>query len=171
MLVKEKVGNLHSLDIAGREVDTLALEWYETAKRIMHKQTTAGRALIIKFMKESQQLRQDDIIYIGDAFVVAINIKPCEVIVISPTNMFDMAHISYEIGNKHLPLFYEDDQLLIPYEPPVFRMLKAGGFDVSIENRKLLKQLRSSVTAHVHQGESASLFSKILQLTTRSTDA
>jgi urease accessory protein len=171
MLVKEKLGNLQSFNIGRREVDAVELEWFETAKRIMHKQSTAGRPLVIKFMKESQQLRQDDVIYADDALLVSVNIKPCEAIVITPGNTFDMAYICYEIGNKHLPLFYEEEQLLIPYEPPVFQMLQKGGFDVRKENRKLLNQFRSSVTAHAHSGETISLFSRIMQLTTRSADA
>lgn len=78
--------------------------------------------------------------------------------------MYEMAYICYEIGNKHMALFYEIDELIIPYEAPIFRMLQAWGLKPEIENRKLLNQLKTTVSAHSHT-ESKSLFSKILQLT------
>ncbi len=80
-----------------------------------------------------------------------------------------MASVCYEIGNKHLPLFYESDELLVPYEDPLFRLLAAGGFNPVREKRKLLQPLKTTVAAHGHNGGS-SLFSKILQLTTPSAD-
>ena len=85
--------------------------------------------------------------------------------VIKPKSMYDMAYACYEIGNKHLPLFYENDELLVPYEAPLYKMLQASGFDLIKDERKLLKQLKTSVMPHGHTGESKSLFSKILTLT------
>jgi urease accessory protein len=85
--------------------------------------------------------------------------------VIAPQNMFEMASICYEIGNKHLPLFYADDELLIPFEVPIFRLLTAQGFLVKQEDRQLLQPLTTTVTPH----GSESLFSKIMKLTTTSS--
>jgi urease accessory protein len=79
--------------------------------------------------------------------------------------MHDMAYVCYEIGNKHLPLFYDKDELLVPYDAPVFRMLEASGFNPVRQQRKLLSQLKTTVAPHNHAGTRESLFSKILQLT------
>ena len=171
MLVKEKLGNLNGFNKEGRAIDMVQLEWHETMKRILHKQTIAGREVSMKFLKQNQQLAQDDIIYMDDQLLIIIDIIPCEVIIISPSTMYEMACLCYEIGNKHLPLFYQQETLMIPYEAPVFNMLKAGGFNINIEERKLSNQLSTSVTAHLHQGNSQSLFSRIMQLTTKSADA
>ena len=78
--------------------------------------------------------------------------------------MYEMAYICYEIGNKHLPLFYENNQLMIPYEAPLLRVLQASGLKRLIEHRKLLHQLKTTVSPHGHS-DGKSLFSKILQLT------
>ena len=171
MLIKEKLGNLKDFNKEGRTIDIVQLEWHETMKRILHKKSMAGRDISMKFLQENQQLALDDIIYADDELLVIIDIKPCEVIVLRPASMYEMACLCYEIGNKHLPLFYEQETLLIPYEAPVYNMLKAGGFDIGIEERKLSKQLSTSVTAHLHQGNSQSLFSRIMQLTTKPADA
>ena len=165
MLVNEKLGNLQSYYVSGRVIDVVKLEWYETLKRIIHKRTTGGRELTMKFLQASPQLTQDDIIYADQELIISVEIEPCETIILQPATMYEMAYLCYEIGNKHLPLFYENEQLLIPYEAPLERMLKGGGFTIAIEKRKLLRQITSSVSPHFHNGEGGSLFSRIMQLT------
>jgi len=75
-----------------------------------------------------------------------------------------MASVCYEIGNKHLPLFYQDEALLIPLDIPLLRLLTAQGYEVKEEKRKLLQALKTTVSPH---GEAANetLFSKIMKLT------
>jgi len=165
MIIKEKIGSLKEIDINDRVTDYLELEWYETTKRILHKKTNAGEEVVLKFLNGSQNLTEGDVVYEDEQSLIVISIKPCEVIVIRPNSMYEMAYVCYEIGNKHLPLFYENDELLVPYEAPLFKMLQASGFDLIKEERKLLNQLKTSVMPHGHSGKEKSLFSKILQLT------
>ena len=164
MFVKEKIGSLASFTGDGRTVDWLAIEWHECNKRILHKKTKQGREVALKFLKESQQLQQDDVLYIDDDIIIAVEILACEAIVIKPESMYEIALISYEIGNKHLPLFYEENNLLVPYDAPTFRLLQASGLQPEIQQCKLTNPLRTSVAPHPHNsGET--LFSKILKLT------
>jgi len=167
MILKEKLGNLNDILIGKRSVDRVLLEWYETEKRILHKKSASGIEIVIKSLKESLRLAQDDIIYMDDELIIAIDIVPCESIIVAPRNMNEAVMISYEIGNKHLPLFSFANELMIPYDAPALRMLQASGFDVKTESRKLLHPLRTSVAPHTHN-DGQSLFSKILQLTTSS---
>jgi len=167
MLIQEKLGSLKSFDLNGRAIDWLPLEWYETGKRILHKQTRSGKSLTLKFLKEAPNLLQDDTLYADEKSLIAVEILPCDVIVIQPASMYEMAAVCYEIGNKHLPLFYENNSLLIPYEAPIFRMLQAAGFVVRKDVQKLLQPLKTSVASHTHSSPE-SLFSKIMKLTTAS---
>jgi len=165
MIIKEKIGSLKKNEINDRAIDYLELEWYETTKRILHKRTNAGKEIVLKFLNQSQNLAEGDVLFEDKQELIVVSIKPCEVIVIRPNSMYEMAYVCYEIGNKHLPLFYENDELLVPYEAPLFKMLQASGFDLIKEERKLLNQLKTSVMPHGHSGKEKSLFSKILQLT------
>ena len=65
---------------------------------------------------------------------------------------------------SEIPLFYENDELLVPFELPLFRLLSAQGYEVSQQERKLLQSLKTTVSPHEHGG--SSLFSKIMKLTT-----
>ena len=164
MIITKVIGNLKDITEAGRNIDYLELEWYETPKRILHKQTNSGKEISLKFLNQTQSLTEGDILYQDEQTLVVIQVRPCESIVIRPGSMYEMAYICYEIGNKHLPLFYENDELMIPYEAPLLRVFQASGLKPLIEHRKLLHQLKTTVSPHGHAG-GKSLFSKILQLT------
>lgn len=85
--------------------------------------------------------------------------------------MQEMASVCYEIGNKHLPLFYYNSELLIPFDAPLYHMLSASGYKPVRQTRKLLNQLKTTVNPHVNTDGRQGLFSKILQLTTPSANA
>jgi urease accessory protein len=163
MLIQQKKGNLATIISNNRCIDWLQLEWYETSKRILRKQTQAGNDIALKFLEKNPMLTQDDVLYEDDAFIIAVDILPCEVLVVQPANLFEMASVCYEIGNKHLPLFFEKEELLVPFEMPLFRLLSTQGYAIKQDKRKLLQPLRTTVSPHAHGN--TSLFSKIMQLT------
>jgi len=164
MLIQQKLGNIHSDNINNKTIDYVAFEWYETNKRIQIKKSIAGREVTLKFMSENPCLTEGDILFEADDFIIAVDVLPCDCMVISPINMFDTASVCYEIGNKHLPLFIENNDLLVPYEKPLFTMLTAQRYTIKLEQRKLLTPLRTSVSPHAHNGGD-SLFTKIMKLT------
>jgi urease accessory protein len=170
MIIKEKIGTLASIDDRGRTVDRLLLEWFETSKRILHKKTEGGREVVLKFLGRSPNLQQDDVLFADDRILIVVDILECEVITIRPKSAYEMASVCYEIGNKHLPLFFEEETLLIPFDHPVFTMLQASGFNVSREKRKLMHPLKTTVSAHAHTPDRESLFSKILKITASSNE-
>jgi urease accessory protein len=164
MLVKKKIGNLSSFDANDRVIDYLPIEWFECRKRILHKKTGGGKDIVLKFLNEPQNLQQDDVVFADEKRVVVVEIMPCDVMVIQPENMMQMALVCYEIGNKHLPLFYEEEALLVPFDQPTFRLLEAAGFRLSFQRRKLTNQLHTTVSPHVHFRSSETLFSKVMKL-------
>ncbi|HEY4150114.1 MAG TPA: urease accessory protein UreE [Chitinophagaceae bacterium] len=170
MLIQQKAGVLGNISLNGRLIDWLYLEWHETNKRILRKRTASGREIALRFLQENPALAENDVLYQDDQSLIVVSISPCDTIVVKPGSPYEMASVCYEIGNKHLPLFYESGELLVPYEDPLFRLLAAGGFNPAREKRKLLQPLKTTVAAHGHNSGS-SLFSKILQLTTPSADA
>ncbi len=163
MLLTKKIGTLDLMKIDQRKVDFIFLEWHETRKRILSKQTAGGREISLKFLNENPELTQGDVLYEDESAIVAVSVMPCSCIVIKPTSMFEMASVCYEIGNKHLPLFYEDDMLLVPFDVPLMKLLQAQGYDVKEENKKLLQPLKTTVAPH--GAGSNSLFTKIMKLT------
>ncbi|MEJ7587987.1 MAG: urease accessory protein UreE [Ferruginibacter sp.] len=163
MLIKEKIGNINFFAINNRKIDSVLLEWYEANKRILHKKTISGIPVVMKFLNESHQLTEGDIIYEDDFNIITIEINACDALVIRPRTMFEMASVCYEIGNKHIPVFYDSEEILVSFEAPLFRLLVSAGYDVSQGKRKLVSPLKTSVLPHEHGR--GTLFSKILNLT------
>ena len=166
MIIHEIVGNSKDLSLDVREIDLLQMEWFEVSKRIQRRTTQAGREIAIKFLKEGQRLHQDDVLFIDDNYAIVVDILPCDALIVHPESLLEMGSVCYEIGNKHLPMFIQDDEVLMPFEEPIFRWLTAAGHKVRKENVRLLNMLNSNVQQHGHGGGS-SIFSKIMDLASK----
>ncbi|WP_407483091.1 urease accessory protein UreE [Elizabethkingia meningoseptica] len=164
MIINETIGNIADLPVINKNIDYLDLEWFETTKRIQRKKTRQGTEIAIKFLREGQRLREGDILYEDEHKVVVINVLETEAIVITPSSMLEMGTVCYEIGNKHIPLFIQEDQVLLPFEMPMYRWLDASGFRPEKQTVKLLNLLKSNVEPHGHGSVGSSLFTKILKI-------
>lgn len=162
MVITAKIGNLATTDAGDKFIDRVYLEWHECNKRILHKKTESGEALVFKFLQGAPDFSQDDIVAIMPEKLVVIDIVRAEAIVIRPTSMGEMAAICYETGNKHLPLFYHQEELMMPFDLPFFRQLQAMGHAVHKEERQLVHPLKTTVAPH--GSSSDSLFSKIMKM-------
>ncbi|TYB76141.1 urease accessory protein UreE [Bizionia saleffrena] len=168
MLCKEVIGNIKTYSVGNKTIDTLSLEWFEMTKRIMRKKTEGGREVAIKFLKEGQRLHQGDIVLEDDNNVVIVDVLPCDSIQVTPRNIVEMGTVCYEIGNKHLPIFIQDEKVLVPYEKPLERLLEVTGYIVEKKHCQLLNMLKANIGhAHGNGNDSPSLFSRILDLTTK----
>lgn len=167
ILVQSITGNIADQPVGSRQHDVLSLQWYETSRRIQRKHTGQGREIALKLFKEGQRLRQGDILYIDEQILISVDILPCEAIVITPRSLLEMGTVCYEIGNKHLPIFIQNDQVLIPAEGPLFRWLESNGYAPVLEQRQLTNMLRSDVTPHAHGDTGNSLFSRIMQIASK----
>ena len=162
------IGNWYENPSPHVKIDKLLLEWHETTKRIIRKSSQNGRDVAIR-RQNNQPLLDGDILYQTETEVLIIDILPCDVIRICPQNMSEMAILCYEIGNRHAPIFIENDVVMLPFDAPMFRLLTANGFRPERDFRKLTNRLPTSVTVHhaheVEDGEKESLFTKILKMT------
>ena len=172
MIIKEILGNKSNMDLKNLEIDFLELEWFETSKRILSKTTNSGMQVSIKFLREGQHLSQDDVLFRNNKKAIIINIIKCDAIVVAPTSLLEMGTVCYEIGNKHAPIFIQENQVLIPYEEPLFKWLTASGYNPIKEKRQLKNMLRSTHTSHGHthgheHNNDQPLFNKIINLASK----
>lgn len=165
MIISEKKGNLPEGTVTGKELDWLHLEWFEAGKRILHKRTVAGSEIICRFLSETHRLMQGDILFEDETRMIVVSILTCPAIVFHPADHYELASVCYEIGNKHLPLYFENGELLVPYDLPLYRQLSSQGYLIEKEERKLLHPLKTTVSPHADTTTS-SLFSKIMRFTT-----
>lgn len=148
MIIVEKVlGNLANTSPGSRTIDMLDLDWFDTGKTTLRKRTRAGQEIGIR--KDSTPLEDGDVIYMDHARAIVINILPCECIVFKPESFRDMGTICFEIGNKHIPVFINDEaEVSVAFEYPLYRLLERSGYQPQREVRKLLKTHALAVRRH-----------------------
>jgi len=83
--------------------------------------------------------------------------------------MLEMGTVCYEIGNKHVPIFIQNDQIMIPFEEPLLRWLDASGYRPVKEMRQLKSMLKSTDASHghAHAHDHETLFTKITNLASK----
>ncbi len=159
--------------VTTQEIDYVELEWWELSKRIQRKRTLSGRDIAMKFMAESIAMKEGDILYMDDDCAIVVKILPTLTIVLSPQTMHEMATICYEIGNKHMPLFIDGDDILLPYEAPMYKWLQSAGYTPKQEERLLENRLKSNAANHHHSHEEEhheSLFTKVINFAARNSE-
>ncbi len=131
----------------GRKVDLLDLDWFDTGKTTLRKRTRAGQEVGIR--KDTTPLEDGDILYLDEERAIVVHILPCECIVFKPRNFREMGTICFEIGNKHIPIFInEEAEVLVEFEQPLYRLLERSGYEPRREVRKLLKTHALRVRKH-----------------------
>ena len=113
MLCEQIFGKLEEIDVSGKTVEYVDIEWHEAFKKIHRKTTDQGRDIGIRMSDEvlSRGLLQGDVIYQEDVLLIVVNTPPCEVIEISLTPGHEKmaAKVCYEVGNRHAPLFWGEN--------------------------------------------------------------
>ncbi len=162
MLIEGVIGNLkeedtkHSEKYKGKRIDYVDIEWYETHKKVQRKTTYSGvevgfcfgDAILVKGLK------QDDVLYQGEQQIIAVNIPPCDALVIKVENHYLLPKVCYEIGNKHMPFFRGEnkDEFVTPYDKPLQVLINKLGIKTTREQVSFdfNKAISSNMGGHHH---------------------
>ena len=158
LIIQTIIGTLQTLkqqqQIMTQMLDTVSLQWFEADRRIIRTTTTGGREIAFRLLKEGQRLHHEDVVYLDKQLAIVVQIEPSEVMVLAPQTLQEMARACYEIGNKHTPLFLDGNELLLPFDKPLFEWLQAAGFAPTRQQRRLSEQLRANSAPGVGGGHS-----------------
>lgn len=156
MLCEQVLGKLEEMHISGQSVEYVDIEWHEAFKKIHKKVTDQGREVGIRMDDSilSRGLFQGDVIYMDDKLIITVNTPPCEIIQIFLSKGHEKmaAKVCYEIGNRHAPLFWgENDTFVTIYNEPMMVMLsKIHGVAAVKKTEKLDFDKRISASIHNH---------------------
>ena len=160
MIFDKVIGSLTQEEYRHLKPDYVSFEWYEMFKKVHRKTTESGIDIGLQLGNEvlTTGLNQDDIFHISkDGTCIAVNILPCEVICISPTQDHDhmLIKAAYEIGNRHATAFWGDskNQIITPFHPVLFQVLEhIHGISLTIQVQQLdfNKRISATVNNHTH---------------------
>lgn len=132
------------------ETDELLLDWDQADARTFAGVTELGRAVDIRLgAVDDDRLADGDVLAIDRSgtvpVTVVVRLRSAEVYLVEVDRMdpIALAHVCWEIGNMHAPLFRGDSdehtvRMYTPLQPVLGRMLRAiEGARVSIVSREL----------------------------------
>lgn len=149
MLVEKICGNLRDYDTQSLNIDTIEIDWYDTRKKIARLKTSQGREIGMKLTNFSQNgLNHGDILHVSKDCIIAIVIRPVKVLYLYMKDMASIVRIVYEIGNRHLPLFFGTQamELQTPFEKPLQILLDKMQIQYEIKDSILDSKDRLSVS-------------------------
>lgn len=131
------------------ETDELPLDWDQTDARAFVGVTELGRTVDIRLNAGDDRLADGDVLAVDRAgmvpVAVVVRLRSAEVYLVEVDRMdpIALAHVCWEIGNMHAPLFRGDSdehtvRMYTPLQPVLGRMLRGvEGARISIVSREL----------------------------------
>ncbi|MCD7824555.1 MAG: urease accessory protein UreE [Clostridiaceae bacterium] len=124
-MVSERIlGNVR--DYTGKKkIVSVPFEWFELEKKRMAKTAEDGKEIGISVGK---MLHQGDVLAETESSIYAVRILPARQIKVLVHSRKEMGRLCFELGNRHLSLQIEEDEVRVPYDAPTFAYLKKLGF-------------------------------------------
>ena len=165
LVVSEVIRNAKGEDLSSKEVDFFDIEWFESTRKLLRKVSHKGEEVGLRILKENLRLKHHDVLWEDGNKILLVNVLPSDAVVVQPKTMREMGTICFEIGNQHITIFIEKDEIIIPYEDPIFNLLKKGGYEPFKAQRIFEDMLKASsdheVPAKDHKIDTDQLFSKV----------
>ena len=131
------------------ETDELLLDWDQADARTFVGVTELGRTVDVRLNASDGRLADGDVLTVDRAgtvpVAVVVRLRSAEVYLVEVDRMdpITLAHVCWEIGNMHAPLFRGDSdehtvRMYTPLQPVLGRMLRAiEGARISVVSREL----------------------------------
>ncbi len=151
MIVEKILGNIYE-NHCHEKIVKVNFEWFELDKKRIKKIADDDKEfgiLVEEVLKDGDILAKiDDTIYICE-------ILPTYLTKISVSSMQEMGRLCFELGNRHLSLKIEEDNVCVVYDKPTYLYLEKLGFKVSEVTEKFsdftqCKAHGSSEKKHTH---------------------
>ena len=147
MIIEKIVGNIHELDKPTTHIERVYVRSDDLLKKILRVKTDHGNELGIR-LKEGSILKDGDILYQDERNTIIISVLADDVLVIKPTNLTQMGDIAHQLGNRHLPAQFENDEMIVQYDYLVEKLLQDLEIPFARENRKMKKAFKHIGHAH-----------------------
>ena len=134
MVCEKVIGKLKDVDIAGKTVEYVNIEWHEAFKKLHKKTSKNGVDVGIKLDNYilTEGLHQGDILNVDGDNVIAVNIPPDDALVITVHDEHLIPKVCYEIGNRHATLFSGNNhnEFITIYSEPMKEMLEKASMEM-----------------------------------------
>ncbi|MEC0370841.1 urease accessory protein UreE [Paenibacillus chibensis] len=150
MIIEQVVTNIESLDkdeVGKRHMEKVYMESADLVKRVQRVKTDHGKEIGIR-LKDQRDLVAGDILFMDDKNIIMIDVLSDDLIVISPRSLKEMGTIAHQLGNRHLPAQFEDEEMLVQYDYLVEELLQQLEIPYQREERKVKQAFRHIGHSH-----------------------
>lgn len=150
MIIEKIVTNLEKMDksdIEKRHIEKVYLESAHLMKRIQRVKTDHGNELGIR-LSDHRDLVAGDVLYMDEKNMIVIDVMSDDLLVIQPRSIQEMGTIAHQLGNRHLPAQFEDNDMLVQYDYLVEELLQQLEIPFKREDRKVKQAFRHIGHSH-----------------------
>jgi urease accessory protein len=150
LIVERIEANIESMEkeeIIRRHIEKVYLESAHLMKRIQRVKTDHGREIGIR-LKEPRDLAAGDVLFMDDRNMIVIDVVADDLLVIRPRNLNEMGNIAHQLGNRHLPAQFENNEMMVQYDYLVEDLLKELQIPYIRDNRKVKQAFRHIGHSH-----------------------
>lgn len=150
MIIEKIVTNIDQMDkaeIEKRHIEKVYLESALLVKRIQRVKTDHGNEIGIR-LKVNRDLVVGDVLFMDEKNMIMIDVLSDDLLVIHPRDIKEMGTIAHQLGNRHLPAQFEDNDMLVQYDYLVEDLLKELQIPYSREERKVKQAFRHIGHSH-----------------------
>ncbi len=147
MVLDKVLGNIEEIYGFTGTIENLYLSWDELKRRRLRKHTDLGNEVGLNF-DIPRLIRNGDIVYKSQERMIVVRFEETDVIVVRPLGLKQMGEICYMLGNRHLAVEINNEEVLVPYEAANWELLLGTNLDISREKRILDRGLQSSRRHH-----------------------
>jgi urease accessory protein len=141
MIIEKVIGNIESLEKRAPHVERVYMSSDDLVKRIQRVVTDHGHELGIR-LKENRDLTDGDVLHMDERNMIVISVKKDDLLVIQPMSIKQMGEIAHQLGNRHLPAQFEENEMLVQYDYLVEELLQQLSIPYIRENRKVKQAFR-----------------------------
>jgi urease accessory protein len=147
MIITEIIGNVDDISSAGRHIERVYLSSDDLVKRIQRVTTDHGKEVGIRLM-EPKDLLNGDILYMDERNMIVVSVTSDDLLVLRPSSIKQMGEIAHQLGNRHLPAQFEEEEMLVQYDYLVEELLVQLEIPYTREERKVKKAFRHIGHSH-----------------------
>lgn len=136
MIIEKIIGNVKQLEKAPAHIERVYLRSDDLVKKIQRVKTDHGKELGIR-LTANKDLKDGDILFQDEKNSIVISVIEDDVIVIQPTSLLQMGEIAHQLGNRHLPAQFENNEMIVQYDYLVEKLLHELAVPFTREKRKM----------------------------------
>ncbi|MFC7393995.1 urease accessory protein UreE [Scopulibacillus cellulosilyticus] len=150
MIIEKVITNINDMEseeLKKRHIEKVYLESGHLVKRIQRLKTDHNREIGIR-LRDPKDLMAGDVLYMDDKNMIIVDVMPDDLLIIRPRSLKEMGTIAHQLGNRHLPAQFEDNEMLVQYDYLVEELLEDLGIPYAREKRKVKEAFRHIGHSH-----------------------